>query len=339
MLEKPNLKDTDIARCVENAYGLNIEKISFLPLGADLNTAVYRITASNKSDYFLKLRRNEFNEAGVSVPKCLADSGLKQVIPPIATKSGKLWASLEPFKVILYPYVQGHDGNEVKLSDHQWVELGKAIKKLHSTDLPSSIIRNVPREEFSSKRRQKLEAFLNRIEAETFQEPVAREMALFLKSKNDETLKLISRAEELCQLVQKQSLDQVLCHADLHGWNLLMDEEESLYVVDWDTLILAPKERDLMFIGAGISDSGRSPIEEEKLFYQGYAQADISQAAIAYYRYERIIEDMTVYCEQIFLSDDVGEDRQKSVEYLKANFLPDGTIERALQVDHKLGEE
>jgi spectinomycin phosphotransferase len=37
---------------------------------------------------------------------------------------------------------------------------------------------------------------------------------------------------------------------------LIVDKENALYIVDWDTLIFAPVERDLMFIGAGIWDSG-----------------------------------------------------------------------------------
>jgi hypothetical protein len=75
-----------------------VEKIAFLPLGADFNTAVYRITTSNQKNYFLKLRSGEFLEASVSVPKYLADLGIKQVIPPRKIKRflGCLEYSFEP---------------------------------------------------------------------------------------------------------------------------------------------------------------------------------------------------------------------------------------------------
>jgi len=62
----------------------------------------------------------------------------------------------------------------------------------------------------------------------------------------------------------------ILCHADIHAWNLLIDVNGRLYIVDWDTLIFAPKERDLMFVGAGLGGNGHSLQEEETLFYQGY---------------------------------------------------------------------
>ena len=76
MLTAPNLNEEEIIACLRDAYGLTIEKVVFLPLGADFNTAVYRVTSSSQIDYFLKLRRGEFLEASVSVPKYLADLGI-----------------------------------------------------------------------------------------------------------------------------------------------------------------------------------------------------------------------------------------------------------------------
>lgn len=336
MLTKPDLKDEAIIQCLQDAYGLNVKKISFLPLGADLNTAVYRIMTSSKVDYFLKLRRGEFFDITVTVPKYLADVGFRQVIAPLASGTGRLWTDLTLFKAILYPYVEGCNAIEVKLSDQQWIEFGATMKKIHTTDIPRTITNGVPQETFPSKWRETVKTFLKRIENEIFEEPVAAKMALFLKSKSSEILKLVERTENLALLLQKQPLEYVLCHADIHEWNLLIDKEGALHVVDWDTLIFAPKERDLMFIGAGLGDSGRTPLEEEALFYQGYGQISINQDAIAYYRYTRILEDISVYCEQIFLSNEGGEDRMQSFKYLQSNFLPNGTIERACQSDKAL---
>ncbi len=152
-----------------------------------------------------------------------------------------------------------------------------------------------------------------------------------MKTKKDETLELIKQTEQFAQMLLNQLPEFILCHADIHGWNLLIDNNEALYMVDWDTLIFAPKERDLMFIGSGLGDSGYTPQEEKAMFYQGYGQTNINQIAIAYYRCERIIEDIAVYCEQILLSDEGGEDRKASLENVKSNFLPNGTIEVAYQ--------
>lgn len=63
--------------------------------------------------------------------------------------------------------------------------------------------------------------------------------------------------------------------------------------------------------------------------YEGYTQTKINQDAIAYYRFERIIQDIADYCEYIFLSDEGGDDRMQCFEHLQPVFLPNGAIERA----------
>ncbi len=89
-----------------------------------------------------------------------------------------------------------------------------------------------------------------------------------------------------------------------------------------------------MFIGAGIWDSGLTAAEEESLFYKGYGQTKINQDVLAYYRFERIIQDLGEYCEHIFTSNDNDDDRIQCFEYLQSNFLLGGTIERAYEADN-----
>ena len=88
----------------------------------------------------------------------------------------------------------------------------------------------------------------------------------------------------------------------------------------------------------GLLGGWRSPQEEETLFYRAYGQTQIDPTAMAYYRYERIIQDIAAFCEQLLLTNEGGEDREQSLQYLKSNFLPNNTIEIAYQSD-KTGRE
>ena len=103
--------------------------------------------------------------------------------------------------------------------------------------------------------------------------------------------------------------------------------------MDWDQPLLAPKERDLMYIGSGLMASGLTPQEEAVFFYGGYGRISLNPTALAYYRYERIIQDIYEYCKELLLSDAGGEDRAQSLIYLKSNFLPNRTIDIAYQSD------
>ena len=318
-----------ILSCLADNYGLELGRLTFLPLGADSHTAVYRADATDSHHYFVKLRRGKFNEASLTIPNFLSNEELRQLIPALTTQNGQLWANLSPFTVALYPFVSGRNAFELRLNEWQWFEFGLALKKLHTTTLPTKLTKGVRRENFSAQWRNRLTFFLEGLAVENFAEPVAAELAHFLKDKKRETAEIIQRSEQLAQLLQAALPPFVLCHADIHGWNLLIDEQGALHLVDWDTLIFAPKERDLMFIGGGLAGVGYKPEEEEALFYRGYGQAEINDAAIAYYRYERVIEDIALYCEQIFLSDDGGEDRRQAVKYVQSNYEPNGTIAAA----------
>ena len=41
----------------------------------------------------------------------------------------------------------------------------------------------------------------------------------------------------------------------VHAGNVLLGDNDKLAIVDWDNPIMAPKERDLMFVGGGIGDT------------------------------------------------------------------------------------
>ena len=109
---------------------------------------------------------------------------------------------------------------------------------------------------------------------------------------------------------------------------MLITEKNNLYIVDWDAPLLAPKERDLMFIGGGIDTIWKSE-RDEALFYEGYGKTEINIAALAYYRYERIIEDLVAYCEQLILTNEGGSDREQAYKRFTINFKPGRTIEIA----------
>ncbi len=333
MLEKPNFSDAKIVACLKDEFGLSITQISFLPLGADRNTAVYRAVTEDRKAYFVKLRLADFEAVAVKLPKFLSDQGIRQIIAPLATRMGNLWVDLKPHKLILYNYVKSQNGYETNLSDQQWVDFGRTLKSIHNTPIIDQISKDIPNETYSPQGRNNVRSYLDYVEDTILEDPVALELAGFLKFKRAEILDLVERADQCVEILHRRQPDPVVCHSDLHAGNLLMDRSDNLFIVDWDNPIRAPKERDLMFIGGCQFGSARTPQEEENLFYQGYGQTQIDPVALAYYRYERIIQDISVYCDQLLLSSDGRDDREQSLRFLKSNFLPGNTIEIAYQSD------
>lgn len=333
MLEKTRVKEEKIIFCLQSNYGLTISQLTFLPLGADINTAVYRAIAMDGASYFVKLRKDNFDLTSVILPKFLYDQGIPHLIPPLTTKKGQLWISMESFKLILYPFMEGRDGFNINLTEKHWLDFGNALKKIHSLEIPSSIKNEVQREAFHPKWRLAVRDYLKRIDSETFTDSIAQELADFLKEKHAEILDLLERTEHLAHKLQNNPPLFVLCHSDVHAGNILIDHQDNFYIVDWDNPILAPKERDLMFIGGAQGFRGHTLEEEEILFYKGYGSVVINQTALAYYRFERIIDDIAAYCDELFSVIGSEEDRRQSLQYLKSNFITGGTLETAYTKD------
>ena len=333
MLTKPDIADELIISRLQDEYDLNVSTLTFLPLGADMGTAVYRIVADDGAAcaYFLKLRKG-FDEISVTVPLFLKSQGIKEIIAPLETKSNRGWADFGEYKIILYPFIEGKNGFEMELSDSHKRTFGTALKAIHSAQLPQELKKQIPQESYSPKFREQVKEFQRQVENTTFSDINAAKLADFIKSKRAEIDRLIKRTEELASELQSQSHELVLCHTDIHGGNILITNDNQFYIVDWDAPLLAPKERDLMFIGGGIDDIWKSK-RDESIFYEGYGKADIDFTVMAYYRYERVIEDLAAYAEQLLLTNEGGADREEAYRRFTGNFEPDQTIEIAEKTD------
>lgn len=330
MLEKPDLPDEEILSRLRAEFGLPFIQLTFLPLGADVNTAAYRAVIAGETSYFLKLRTGNFDEASLAVPIFLKSQGVDPVLAPLQTLTGQHCAELGHIRLILYPFIEGQDAYQVQLSDQQWLVFGAALRALHTIHLPPALTRQIQTETYSPRFRQQVTQFQAQIMHTQYHESVAAQLAAFMQSHRLEISRVVARAEHLAASLRANPLPCVLCHSDLHPGNLLLTPAGELYIVDWDAPILAPKERDLMFIGGGVGSLWNTP-REIACFYQGYTQIQPDPLALTYYRYERIVQDIAAYCEQLLLSSAGGEDRQQSLRYLISNFLPGQTIEIADQ--------
>jgi spectinomycin phosphotransferase len=331
MLEKPDIPDQLILSRLQEEYGLQHAQLQFLPIGADLGTVVYRAVADDGRTYFLKLRKG-FRAITITVPLYLQGQNVEEMLTPLPTRSKGYWADFDEYKMILYPFIEGRNGFERELTDDHRRTLGAVLRQIHQVRLPPELSEQITTESFDPYWRERLRSLQKQAEESVFEDVWATQLAEFMKNKRDEFDRLIGRTEELAATFRHQPLEFVLCHTDVHGGNILIGDDDTFYLVDWDDLLLAPRERDLMFIGGGIDTIWKSE-RDESVFYEGYGNRDIDLALLAYYRYARVIEDLVAYGEQLFLSSEGGADREIAYRRLTGNFAPGGTIEIAQKTD------
>ena len=124
--------------------------------------------------------------------------------------------------------------------------------------------------------------------------------------------------EKLAAVLQSQSFQHVICHADLHPANLIR-EDANVFVIDWDEVMLAPKERDFIFIKEPQADA----------FWEGYGKREINWLLLSYYLWERVIQDVIVNAQDVCFRDDLGEETKADIAKLFQDYMMDGENEVA----------
>lgn len=351
MIEKQSLSDQRIIDCLNQDYGIEVALITFLPLGADMDASVYKVQSSDQVSYFVKLKRGHHQDIGVTIQLLLHNAGIQEIISPLKTKYGQPRQYIDDFTLIIYPFIEGQDGFVKNLTDEQWVTLGRALRKvhafnvslyelgvpLHEFDKPLSLKDQIRRESYSPKWRDTVRKIYASIDGNIIGEnivmdEIALKLLAFMKEHRLIIERLVDRAEQLCQKIQEQSPECVLCHSDIHAGNVLIQENGAIYLVDWDAPIMAPKERDLMFIGGGVGNVWNNPREEE-LFYKGYGKTEINRTTLAYYRHERIVEDIAIYSESLLMSMAGGADRLQMYQHFIDMFEPRGVVDIAFETE------
>jgi spectinomycin phosphotransferase len=122
----------------------------------------------------------------------------------------------------------------------------------------------------------------------------------------------------------------VLCHTDIHTANVLVKGTHQIYIVDWDAPLFAPRERDLMFIVERDAD-------ENAHFFAGYEPKAVNPLALAYYRYEWVVQEFSDFAERVFYANDVGDEtRADAVRGFQQLFDPGDVVEAAYQSEADL---
>ncbi len=336
MLTRPAISDEAIAACLQGSFALRVSQVTFLPVGW-ANNAAYRVTAENGGLYFLKLRQGPFDEIAVAAPAFLHAQGIPQVMAPLSTTDRRLWVHAHAFDWILYPYFAGQSGFDAPLSKSHWLALGRAMRAVHAATLPAELAGRVPREDYSPAWRAGVRAFDERVQRERFDDPTAASFAALWRAERDEIHRIVERAERLAGALRGRAHAPAVCHADLHGRNVLAGAGGELAIVDWDAPILAPKERDLMFVGGGVGGIWNDD-REVQWFNEGYGPAAVDLVALAYYRYERIVEDIAEFAARVFGLQGPVEERRQALR-LSEQFAPNNVVDIAHQTYRKLTGE
>jgi spectinomycin phosphotransferase len=327
MREKPNIAEEQLLTHLEGKYHLSVLNLEFLPLGLDTNAGTYRVVTGQGTAYFLKAKQaSSFYKPACVVPRYLRDQGITAVVAPIPTQQQTLWTQLEHWHIMLYPFIDGETGWQPGLNDEQWRTVGVALKQIHGAMLPPEGFPSLRNERFDPGEYSRwIESFEAQQLASHDGSSIERDLRACWIAHQSTIHMLLTLMEKLASLLQTQAGPRVICHADLHPGNILRTPSNDVFIIDWDDVMLAPKERDFLFVNeTGLTRQTPSP------FFQGYGATEIDWAALTYYRGERVITDLIECAQDVLFRDDLEDaTKAEAVELFRDIFGKNGEVELA----------
>jgi spectinomycin phosphotransferase len=302
---KPSIQEEDLRACLQEEYDLTIITIEYLPLGLDYNAGVYRAVDKDGTPYLLKAKLGVLYGPGYLMSRYLYDQGITAVVAPRPTKRGAIWANLvvegvqpENWNVMVYPFIDG-DTSFTGMTDEQWRETGSIFRQIHQVKLPSSGFEGLRKETFDP---GEYVQWIRDFESQHLHSKGGSVSQQALRScwlAHQSTIQtMLDSMEKLGADLQRRALPLVICHADLHPANLLRDRSGRVFVIDWDDVKLATKERDFIFVWE----------PQAEAFFQGYGKTEIDWVALTYYQWERVVTDLIEDARNVCFREDWEEE-------------------------------
>src|SRR5919204_1753058 len=251
MRYEPPINHAHLIETVRDVYGLPVQELVFVPVGVP--SVCYTVHCGAEERYFLKLwpdtRAGRANAARrtISLPltRALYERGLYPRVPyPISTRNGALWATFSGNPFAVFPLLSGH-APPARWSPALRDEFARTIAAIHrATPALADVL--PPHEAFDIPFEGDLRHGLEVIEQVGPRErPGLRALRDMVLPRRAEIVAQLARLHLLQHAVRQLSGSFVLCHTDMGGDNLLVDDHGQLIVLDWDDAIVAPPEHDL----------------------------------------------------------------------------------------------
>ncbi len=180
----------------------------------------------------------------------LRDCGRTFVVAPVPTLDGEpLARTNDRFGVALYPFVEGQSFSwgEFSTPAHRHAVLDLVIA-VHTA--PSAVRRHAMTDDFAIPHRDELEAIFDPAGNVEDCGPYARPTTVLLVENAAPIQRLLARYDELVMESRAQPSRTVLTHGEPHPGNTMRTSEGWL-LIDWDTALVAPPERDLWSLDPG----------------------------------------------------------------------------------------
>ncbi len=258
MFTRPDdLTDAAVARALRDGWSFTADEIAYCPVG--FGSHHWRVGAGGVVKWFvtvddLDTKRRSSAEtrqdaryrlsAALTVAGRLRDAGLEFVIAPVASRSGDFLRRIDDRHVVaLYPYVDGgtHEWGAYPSRAERFAILDRIVAVHAASDVAAGV---ALADDFAIPRRDELEIAMSDSSITWGPGPHGEDARQLVDENTDSLRAVLARYDALKGAVASRPERMVLTHGEPHRANTIATPEGPV-LIDWDTALLAPPERDL----------------------------------------------------------------------------------------------
>jgi spectinomycin phosphotransferase/16S rRNA (guanine(1405)-N(7))-methyltransferase len=258
-----DLSEAVLASVLAREWGLACASMTYRPLG--FGSHHWQIVDADGTRWFgtvdeLETKRHSAGEsldtafdrlrAALAAARALHDSGGTFALAPVPTRGGEPVVRMaDRFGVALYPFVDGQSfgWGEPSPPAHRRAALDMVIA-VHTA--PAVVRGYAMADDFGVPLRDEMEAILESGDGMGNGGPYARPTARLLVEHAKPVEELLARYDELVAAARGLPDREVLTHGEPHPGNTMLTPA-GWRLIDWDTVLVAPPERDLWMLDPG----------------------------------------------------------------------------------------
>lgn len=299
LIQPPDLPNSLVAEIVESAWAISVESIQYAPVG--FGSHHWRISGGER-DWFVSVDvaspggdtgakgAAERLIAALAAALSLNEFGLTFVIAPVAMSSGEILAPIgDRYLAALYPFVNGRTFEWGRFPDAgSRLAMLDRLVALHTAPLE---VATALLDDFVISARHRLEAALDDTASPWNSGPLSESLRGQLQRHRARAIERLAEYDRLAAEVSKRRHPFVVTHGEPHPGNMIDTGDRGLVLVDWDTALLAPPERDLWWLAA----------EDPNLVgeYESRVARPVDAAALDLYRLRWDLSDLALYTAQL----------------------------------------
>ncbi len=305
--------ESELIACIVENWGVDVESTRYLAVG--FGSYHWEVTDAAGSRYFVTVddldhkawlgldREFAFDGLGRAFDAAMAlrrEAGLEFVVAPIPAARGGTIRRLDArHTVALFPFVDGRSCGRFGWEDSPGdrAHVVRMLAELHLNTRvaqPFAQIRHLEPPE-----RPRLEAALRELDRAWTGGPMSEPTRDLLARHASKLQRLLQAFDRLASQVALVGGDLVVTHGEPHASNV-MRTVDKLLLVDWDTVGLAPPERDLWLF------------PDEMALYADATGREIDVVAIDLYRLRWELDDIAIFTSQFRSAHALTMDTEKA---------------------------